>query len=196
MADLGELDRSGSVKIAGSDSTGLEDNYMQVDTNGSAQFQLFNSAGSASNYNFGTVGAATLRVAAQLGNATGAADFGAGNTTAQTLRVVVASNQTVINVEDVWNVAAVNGNVAVSTTPVRVKVGASELVNRKVFYIQPQDGHVWLGASNAVSTVIGNANVGTKVFKNQAFPMIFTDNVQMWMVSAGGTVNVTVTEGS
>jgi hypothetical protein len=37
--------------------------------------------------NYGTVGANTLRVAAQIGNATGAADFGAGATDAQTLRV-------------------------------------------------------------------------------------------------------------
>jgi len=40
--------------------------------------------------NYGTVGANTLRTAAQIGNATGAANFGAGATTAQTLRV--ASN--------------------------------------------------------------------------------------------------------
>lgn len=41
--------------------------------------------------NYGTVGANTLRTAAQIGNATGAADFGAGATTAQTLRTT--SNQ-------------------------------------------------------------------------------------------------------
>ena len=40
--------------------------------------------------NWGTVGANTLRTAAQIGNATGAASFGAGTTGAQTLRV--ASN--------------------------------------------------------------------------------------------------------
>ncbi|CAK9249684.1 unnamed protein product [Sphagnum jensenii] len=37
--------------------------------------------------NYGTVGASTLRAAAQIGNATGAASFGAGTTGAQTLRV-------------------------------------------------------------------------------------------------------------
>ena len=37
--------------------------------------------------NYGTVGATTLRVASQIGNATGAANFGAGTTGAQTLRV-------------------------------------------------------------------------------------------------------------
>src|ERR1035437_8662808 len=42
------------------------------------------------NTNYGTVGASTLRTAAQIGNATGAADFNNGATGAQTLRV--ASN--------------------------------------------------------------------------------------------------------
>jgi len=37
--------------------------------------------------NYGTVGATTLRTASQIGNATGAANFGAGATSAQTLRV-------------------------------------------------------------------------------------------------------------
>lgn len=46
--------------------------------------------------NYGVVGANTLRTAAQIGNAAGAADFAAGNSSAQTLRVVVATNQAAI----------------------------------------------------------------------------------------------------
>lgn len=45
---------------------------------------------------YGTVGIKTLRTAAQLGNATGAALFGAGTTTAQVLRVVLPTDQTAI----------------------------------------------------------------------------------------------------
>lgn len=45
----------------------------------------------AEDKNYGTVGATTLRVASQIGNATGSADFNAGATGAQTLRV--AANQ-------------------------------------------------------------------------------------------------------
>lgn len=48
--------------------------------------------------NYGTVGANTLRSAAQIGNATGAAAFNAGTTTAQTLRVVLPTDQTAIPV--------------------------------------------------------------------------------------------------
>jgi hypothetical protein len=48
--------------------------------------------------NWGAVGANTLRAAAQIGNATGTADFNAGNASAQTLRVVVATDQSAIPV--------------------------------------------------------------------------------------------------
>jgi len=44
------------------------------------------TVGLSEDHNYGTVGANTLRTAAQIGNATGAADFGAGAATAQTLR--------------------------------------------------------------------------------------------------------------
>ncbi len=46
--------------------------------------------------NYGTVGANTLRTGAQIGNATGAASFGAGTTGAQVLRVVLPTDQTAI----------------------------------------------------------------------------------------------------
>lgn len=52
--------------------------------------------------NYGTVGADTLRTASQIGNATGAAAFGAGNYSNQTLRVVVASDQPTINVNSTY----------------------------------------------------------------------------------------------
>lgn len=51
---------------------------------------LRNASGTELDYNFGTASAATIRSAALIGNATGAADFAAGAVTAQTLRT--ASN--------------------------------------------------------------------------------------------------------
>ena len=60
--------------------------------------------------NYGTVGANTLRVASQIGNATGAADYNNGATGAQTLRVaanlaiggadVTAANPVPVTIED------------------------------------------------------------------------------------------------
>lgn len=87
MADLTEIQASQSVKLAGADpSTGIESFWMQVDSFGTGRAGLFNTAGSAIDMNFGTASAASIRVAALLGNATGAADFNAGATGAQTLR--------------------------------------------------------------------------------------------------------------
>src|SRR5665213_3216457 len=60
---------------------------IQVDSSG----RLLVSTGNSDDHNYGVVGANTLRTAAQIGNATGAADFNAGATGAQTLRV--ESNQ-------------------------------------------------------------------------------------------------------
>lgn len=51
-----------------------------------------------SDTNYGVVGNNTVRTAAQIGNATGQADFGSGLTTIQTLRVTLATD-TVIQVD-------------------------------------------------------------------------------------------------
>lgn len=50
----------------------------------------------ANDTNYGTVGANTLRTGAQIGNATGGADFGSGVRGAQTLRVTVSTDDSVI----------------------------------------------------------------------------------------------------
>jgi hypothetical protein len=60
---------------------------MQLDSSG----KLIVSASFGNDTNYGTVGANTLRTASEIGNATGAADFGSGATGAQTLRT--AANQ-------------------------------------------------------------------------------------------------------
>lgn len=57
---------------------------LQTDATG--KLLVSASVSSSDDHNFGTVGANTLRAAAQIGNATGAADFGAGAIGAQTLR--------------------------------------------------------------------------------------------------------------
>lgn len=85
--------------------------------------------------NYGTVGANTLRSAAQIGNATGAALFGAGTTTAQVLRVVLPTDQTAIPVTQsgswttgrTWTLSAGTDSVAVpgmsaDTSPASVNI--------------------------------------------------------------------------
>lgn len=71
---------------------------------------------SGDDHNYGVVGATTLRTAAQIGNATGAANFNAGTTSAQTLRVVLPTDQTSIPVTQSGTWTVQPGNTA-NTTP-------------------------------------------------------------------------------
>ncbi len=75
---------------------------------------------------FGSVGANTLRSAAQIGNATGAADFNAGATGAQTLRVT--ANQGIANATP-WNenIAQIAGAVpsATNALPAQITTGGA-----------------------------------------------------------------------
>ncbi len=61
--------------------------------------------------NYGVVGSSTLRTAAQIGNATGAAAFGAGVAGAQVLRVILPTDQTAIPATQsgTWAVTANQG---------------------------------------------------------------------------------------
>lgn len=85
--------------VSGAVTLPYDTNYGTVGANTlRTAAEIGNSTGAA-NFNYGTVGAQTLRTAAQIGNATGAAAFGAGTTTAQTLRVVLPTDQTSIPIE-------------------------------------------------------------------------------------------------
>lgn len=69
--------------------------------------------------NYGTVGASTVRTASEIGNSTGAAAFNAGTTSAQTIRVVLPTDQTGINTDldksGTGTISALNGTVTATT---------------------------------------------------------------------------------
>jgi hypothetical protein len=67
--------------------TNNDTNYGTVGANTLRTAAQIGNATGAADFNYGAVGAQTLRVAAEPGNATGIADFNAGATSAQTLRV-------------------------------------------------------------------------------------------------------------
>jgi hypothetical protein len=79
---------------------------LQVDSSG--RLLVISSAAITEDRNYGVVGANTLRVASQIGNATGAADFGAGATGAQTLRVT-ANQGTSASAANGWFVRPTDG---------------------------------------------------------------------------------------
>jgi hypothetical protein len=99
--------------------------------------------------NWGAVGAATLRVAAEIGNASGMADFGAGATSAQTLRVVLANDDSVL----VSDAALADGTI-VSKAKILAVAGTAEtavsssLAARKYLNIYNMDNQkIFVGGS-------------------------------------------------
>lgn len=105
----------------------------------------------------------------------------------------IASKNSQLETTDTINTSFVAGIIAVSTTPVQVKVGGSVLANRKYARVQPLNGVVYQGASNSITSTAGSGNI----MRNQIEVKAFTDNVANWfLVAATGTVNVYIEEGS
>lgn len=86
--------------------------------------------------NYGVVGANTLRTAAQIGNATGAADFGAGNATAQTLRVTLADDDEIdVNDAALANTAIQHAQQAATAADTAESTVDSILADRKYLFL-------------------------------------------------------------
>jgi len=103
--------------------------------------------------NYGAVGATTLRTAAQIGNATGAADFGNGATGAQTLRVTLA-NDVAISTSDaaLANTAIAHASNPLGSADTAEDVVASPLANRKYLWIYNTDNQkIFIGASGVTA---------------------------------------------
>jgi len=152
--------------------------------------------------NYGTVGANTLRTASQIGNATGAANFGAGATTAQTLRVAsnmydgsgnaISSTSGALNVSAVqsgtWTVQQgtapwsfvgnlTNNNAAPAATNIGALVGLAEGTLNAARYTSGDQ--VLL-----VTDLAGNTNVDLQYYKGAA---VSATNPMMVTLSDGTT---------
>lgn len=85
------------------------------------------------NANYGAASGA-VRTAAQIGNASAVADFNAGNVSAQTLRTVIATDQSAIPASQsgTWNINNISGTVSLPTgaaTAARQDTGNTSLAN-------------------------------------------------------------------
>lgn len=120
-----QLDASGRlITTATITSLGYDTNYGTVGANTLRGAAQIGNATGAADFNFGTIGAQSLRAAAQIGNATGSADFAAGNSSAQTLRVVIASNQVAIPISNFPATVDTNyGTVGASTLRSAAQIG-------------------------------------------------------------------------
>lgn len=91
---------------------------------------------------------------------------------------------------DVINISSQYQAISVTTTAVEAKGAGSRLTNRKFVSITPTNGTIYW-ATNASVTVSN----GTPLFINNTLFLSFTDNVTVFMISAG-TVDVRVLEAS
>lgn len=126
--------------------------------------------------NYGTVGASTIRSAAQIGNALGAADFNAGATGAQTLRVVAnqgAANSTPWN----ENIAQIAGAVPSATNALPTQIATAG---------------AFVSSSNPLPVVIDPAGAGTAVndYKDASAIAAGSSDNHDYTVTAGKTLHL------
>lgn len=149
-----------------------EQSALQLDSAG--RLLVDAAISSTDDHNYGVVGANTLRTAAQIGNATGAADFNAGATGAQTLRVQANQGAPGTNANG-WFVRPTDGTNNQSFT------AAGEA---KVSVTQPLPA----GANN-----IGSVNQGTSpwITKDQADGSATGGTAGLFSMLSGGIYNTT-----
>jgi hypothetical protein len=160
-------------------------NYGVVGANTLRTAAQIGNATGAADFNYGTVGAQTLRAAAQIGNATGAADFGAGSATAQTLRVTISNFPTTLDT----NYGTVGANTLRTASQIGNATGAADF---NVGAIGAQTLRVAAEIANA--TGLADFNAGAtgaqtlRVVANQGAP---NTAANAWPISitSGGAAN-------
>ncbi len=103
---------------------------------------------------------------------------------------VITSYNNQLDTADLVNTALSSGSITVSTTAVALRVGASNLTNRKMLMLSPITGVVYLGASSSVTT-----STGIPIFPNNIASFSFSANVTPYVIAAASTT-VNVFEGS
>ena len=87
---------------------------------------------------------------------------------------------------DIINTAISSGSVTVGTTAVAVRVGGSNLTNRKMLMISPVTYTVYLGSSSSVTTA-----TGIPIYPGQVVSFAFSANVTPYLISGtSGAVNI------
>lgn len=138
--------------------------------------------------NYG-VATGALRVAAQVGNATGVADFNAGTTGAQTLRVVLPTDQTAIPVTQSTSPWVISGTVTASEDKNYGTVGANTL--RVASQIGNATGAADFNAgATGAQTLRTHANQGAPNTVANAWPTRITDGTDSAKVTTNSDLSV------
>lgn len=187
-------------------STASIDADIDVPLSTRASEATLSSLNTKVNNNFG-VATGAVRTAAQLGNASGSADFGAGTTSAQTIRVVLPTNQSSIPVTQSgsWTVTATQG-----TTPWIVDGSATvQPVSGTVTVLQPTGTNLHVvvdssalptGASTSALQTSGNVSLSSidsklnslgQKLSAASVPVVIASDQSIIPVSVTGSVSAT-----
>lgn len=155
---------------------------------------LHTSDGSSVDTDYGTVGVDTLRTAAQIGNSTGAAAFGAGITNAQTLRVVLPTDQTAIPISDISGNNASSASItSIARSNVTGVFLAANSSRKGVIFHNDSGGVVYVAFAATASTTSFTFRMTSQetVFLNKT--PIYTGIISgIW--NSGGAGNMLITE--
>lgn len=172
MADISELHSASVTKLVGANNTtGIEDNFVDADSNGNLKVV---------DYSTSTTGVTVPSNASYI-----AGKNPSGNLTP----VSIASNND-LRVQSSINTSLINGAISVNTIAIEAKVGATRLISRQAILITPTNGVVYFGSSATVTI-----STGTPIFKNQSYPILATDNIPIYLISAT-TIDVRIVEAS
>lgn len=119
---------------------------------------------------------------------TATVDWNAGAGTA--LVEVFNGNGNQLKTRDCLDTAGQNRAQSVTTTAAEALGAGTILLNRKMLSITPTNGTIYWGFTNAVTTATGNP-----IFKNSTFTISATDNLHVYVISAG-TVDTRIAEAS
>lgn len=206
MADLNDAQSALTVKLVGANpSSGIEDNFADVDTSGRLTIKLNDGAGSSVNLGQNTMANSLPVVIASNQSSipisgTVTANQGTPNTAANGWfekitdgidTAKVTTNQDLSTSDGLRN-GGTQGAITLTTanTAYEAKVGISRLSNRKSLIITANDDMYW-GYNNTVTV-----STGQKLAKDQqiAFAIDSDSTFQIWLVSAANSKTARIAE--
>lgn len=171
MSDLTKQNVTTFNELVGSNSSGVPTTPVASDTNGNLLVK---------DYADGVDGSAVPIDTTLIGGKDPSGNL-------QTFITITTGEQFI---RDVINVTSQYRAQSVTTTAAQALGAATILTNRKVISITPTNGTIYWGTNSSVTTT-----TGTPLFAFQTLVLSFTDNVSVYVISAG-TVDTRIMEGS
>jgi hypothetical protein len=156
---------------------------LRSTANRALHVNLRNSSGNEADFDAGATGAQTLRTQANQGAPNTLANAWPEKITDGTYTVKVTPNQD-LGTSDLMTTSALDGAVALTTTPVAIRVGGANLANRKYVIIEGLSTNIKWGFSNTTTTF--------DIFKDQILMIPIGPGVTLWakVTAATGSIGI------